>query len=78
MKHLPSSSTLVRRLQAFADLAAVDPALRPAARATIEAAIVDGTPTMRARGRTLLARWPPDAGATGPVRSASTRETPCV
>jgi hypothetical protein len=78
MKHLASSSTLVRRHQALADLAVTDPALRPAARPTIDAAMFDGTPAMRARGRTLLARWPPDAGAIGPVRSAGTRETPCV
>jgi len=78
MKYLVSSSTRVRRLQALADLAATDPALRPAARATIEAAMVDGTPAMRARGRTLLAHWPPDAGASGAARSAGTRETPCV
>jgi hypothetical protein len=78
MKHLPSSSTLVKRLQALADLVAVDPAFRPAARATIEAAIVDGTPAMGARGRKLLARWLPDARASGAVRSAGTRETPCV
>jgi hypothetical protein len=78
MKHLASFSTLVRRLQTLADLAATDPTLRQAARATIEAAMVDGTPAMRARGHTLLARRPPDAGASGAVRSAGTRETPCV
>jgi HEAT repeat protein len=79
-EYLQDRSSIVRTcaLQALADLAAVDPALRPAVRATIEAAMVDGTPAMRARGRKLLARWPPDAGATGAARSAGTRETPCV
>lgn len=78
MQHLASSSTLVRRLQALADLATTDPAFRPAARTTIEAAMVDGTPAMRARGRKLLTRWPPDARASGAVRSVGTGRTPCV
>lgn len=78
MKHVASSSTLVRRLQALADLAMTDPALCPAVRSTIEATIIDGTPAMRARGRTLLARWPRDAAESRAVSPVGAGATPCA
>jgi|WetSurMetagenome_2_1015567.scaffolds.fasta_scaffold10175_5 hypothetical protein len=78
--YLQDRSSIVRTcaLQALADLAAVDPALRPAERATIEAAMIEGTPAMRARGRKLLARWPRDAAASGGARPEGEGEPPCV
>jgi hypothetical protein len=78
MKHVASFSTLVRRLQALADLAMTDPALRPAVRSTIEATMIDGTPAMRARGGTLLARWPRDAAESGAVSPVGAGETSCA
>jgi HEAT repeat protein len=78
--YLRDRSSIVRTcaLQALAELAAADPALRPAARATIEAAMFDGTPAMRARGRKLLARWPRDAAASGGARPEGEGEPPCA
>lgn len=69
--YLRDTSSVVRTfaLQALADLAVVDPALRALARATIEASMADGTPAMRARGRKLLAGW-----SDGPTRH-NTRST---
>ncbi len=79
MKHVAaSSSPLVRRLQGLADLAMPDPALLPAVRTTIEAALNDGTPAMRARGRILLARWPRDAAESGAVSRVEAGGTSCA
>jgi hypothetical protein len=61
--HDTSSIVSTFALQALADLAVADPALRALARATIEASMADGTPAMRARGRKLLAGW-----SDGPTR----------
>jgi predicted secreted protein len=78
MKQFASSSKLVRRIQALADLAMTDFALRPAVRSTVEAAMIDGAPAMRARGRALLARWPQDAAESGTVSRVGAGETSCA
>jgi hypothetical protein len=70
MKHVVSSSMLARRLQGGDR--------RSLGRSAIEAAMFDGTPAMRARGRKLLTRWLGNAGVSGAVRSGGTRETPCA
>jgi len=61
--YLQDHSSIVRTcaLQALADVAMTVPTLRAMARTTIEAAMADGTPAMRARGRKLLAHWPQDS-----------------
>jgi hypothetical protein len=78
MKHVASSSTLVRRIQALADLAMTVFALRPAVRSTVEAAMIDGAPARRARGRTLVIRWPREAAESGAVNRVGAGETSCA
>ena len=77
-EYLRDRSSIVKTcaLQALADLAVIDPALRSAAKRIIEAAMPDGTPAMRARWRKLLARWPTATGHA--VGTARARGLPCA
>ncbi len=57
--YLSDTSSIVRALtmQALADVAMPVQPLRESARKHIQELMVTGTPAMKARGRTLLARW---------------------
>jgi hypothetical protein len=77
-EYLQDRSSIVKTcaLQALADLAVIDPTFRVEAKRIIEAAMPDGTPAMRARGRRLLARWPTATGHS--VSIARARGLPCA